>query len=98
MRAFTRTLMDDRFSAAEQRKMVCERPPRSLRSRRILPFCEGESRRRRQGVTRTPSRIHKRRSGDRIFRRYAAYMLPRFPSTALSRGYILPPLRVAFQG
>jgi hypothetical protein len=89
--------MDDRFSAAEQRKMACERPPRSLRSR-SLPLCEGESRRRRQGVTRTPSRIHKRRSGDRIFRRYAAYMLPRFRSTALSRGYILPPLRVAFQG
>src|SRR5215471_2170621 len=32
--------------------MVCERPPRSLRSR--LPLCEGESRRRRQGVAHTP--------------------------------------------
>jgi hypothetical protein len=84
--------MDDRFSAAEQRKTACERPPRSLRSR-ILPLCEGESRRRRQGVTRTPSRIpYEPRSGDRIFRR-------RFPSAAFSSGYILPPLRgYAFQG
>src|SRR5262249_41152753 len=46
-------------------EMVCERPPRSLRSRLpltrgdyfILPLCEGESRRRRQGVANTPSRM-----------------------------------------
>ena len=44
--------------------MVCERPPRSLRSRlpltetnAILPLREGESRRRRQGVAHTPSGI-----------------------------------------
>jgi hypothetical protein len=54
-----------------QFEMVCERPPRSLRSRLPLtrgrlrwnlqavysPPREGESRRRRQGVGHTPSRI-----------------------------------------
>src|SRR5262249_10851286 len=54
-----------------QFKMVCERPPRSLRSRlplmrgRLTPATwelyspprEGESRRRRQGVAHTPSGI-----------------------------------------
>src|SRR5262245_25467544 len=38
--------------------MVCEPPPRSLREISfILPLREGESRRRRQGVVHTPSRI-----------------------------------------
>jgi len=38
-----------------QFQMMCERPPRSLRSR--LPLREGESRRRRQGVAHTSSGI-----------------------------------------
>ena len=51
--------------------MVCDRPPRSLRSRLpltrgrlrfILPLREGGSRRRRQGVGHTPSQIHIRKS------------------------------------
>src|SRR5262245_66219303 len=64
-----------RFEAAykdnDAFKMVCERPPRSLRSRLpltrgrltpatesfILPLRERESRRRRQGVAHTPSGI-----------------------------------------
>jgi hypothetical protein len=37
--------------------------------------------------------VYEPRSGDRVFRRYAAYMLRISPSTAFSRGYILPPLR-----
>ena len=38
--------------------MVCDRPPRSLREIKIYsPPREGESRRRRQGVNLTPSRI-----------------------------------------